>query len=188
MGLTLHSARLLVAALVAALAGLCLIGGVAAEPASAASACKRHGNKQPENLTQKRARNAIVCLINKKRRHHGRSGLDRDWRLGKAARRHSDTMASKSCFSHQCSGEGSLYTRLRSTGYLVDGLSRWAYGENIAYGLRSSGTPKKIVGAWMNSSGHRANILSRTFRDIGVGFTRKGDKGYYTTDFGLRIG
>ena len=98
------------------------------------------------------------------------------------------------CFDHACSGEGDLGARLENVGYLGGGLSRWAYGENIAWGMRSAGTPSSIVDAWMNSSGHRANILSRDFREIGVGFSAGtpggggAPGGIYTTDFGLRVG
>ena len=81
-------------------------------------------------------------------------------------------MASKGCFSHECRGERGLLGRLQVVKYIVGGLRRWAYGENIAYGEGSRGTPKQIVDAWMHSSGHRANILSGTFRDIGVGYAR----------------
>ena len=46
----------------------------------------------------------------------------------------------------------------------------WTFGENIAYGGGRYGTPKSITKAWMNSPGHRANILNPTFKDVGVGF------------------
>jgi uncharacterized protein YkwD len=79
-------------------------------------------------------------------------------------------------------------------GYLGEGLSRWAYGENIAWGMRAGGTPRAILSAWMNSPGHRANILSRDFEHIGIGFddgtpqSKRDPGGIYTTDFGLRSG
>jgi len=187
MGFTLERARLLPLALVAAIATAILLGGVTAPPAEAANACKRHGDRQPQNLTKKQARNAVICLVNRKRDRRGKPDLARDRRLVDAAQRHSYRMAKKNCFSHQCPGEASLLTRLKKVGYIVSGLSRWAYGENIALGTATSGTPRKIVNAWMGSSGHRANILSSTFRDIGVGFRADGSKGFYTTDFGLRI-
>ena len=87
----------------------------------------------------------------------------------------------------------SLDRRLDGVGYLGSGLTRWAFGENIAWGTGDSGTPRAIVDAWMNSSGHRANILSSSFREIGVGFSlgtprSKNDLGgIYTTDFGLAV-
>jgi uncharacterized protein YkwD len=98
------------------------------------------------------------------------------------------------CFDHECGGEAGLDSRLRGVGYLVNGLTQWAYGENIAWGMEKLGTPESIVNAWMHSSGHRQNILSNDFREIGVGFsvgTPGGGHqpgGIYTTDFGLRVG
>jgi uncharacterized protein YkwD len=176
----------LVAALVAAAVAL-----IAAAPASADGggyACVHHGDKKPSQLETRQARNAVICLINKARRDNGRGGLDADSRLNEAARKHSKRMADKGCFSHECPGENSLEGRLKAVDYLTGGLTAWAYGENIAYGSDGQGTPREIVKAWMHSSGHRANILSRTFDDVGAGFARSGDKGFYTADFGLRRG
>jgi uncharacterized protein YkwD len=180
--------RLAVAGLVAAAAlALLLVPGLTAT-AGAADPCSRYGDSQPRQLTMKHARNAIICLINKERNSRGRGDLHRDDRLQEAARKHSSRMADKGCFSHQCRGERSLSGRLESVGYLVSGLTRWAYGENVGWGEGSRGTPKQIVNVWMNSSGHRANILSGSFKDIGAGFDHDGARGYYTADFGLRVG
>lgn len=157
-------------------------------------ACKRWGNSSPESLSNGEARKAILCLVNEKRQDAGLKPLDRSKKLQKAAQRHNDRMVGTGCFSHQCSGEAGLDTRLGSVEYLGDGLSSWAYGENIAWGMYDRGTPRAIVGAWMDSSGHRANILSRSFREIGVGFSpgtpnsQKDPGGIYTTDFGLAVG
>jgi uncharacterized protein YkwD len=162
--------------------------------AQGASACEQWGSSGPGALTNGQAREAIACLINRRRENAGLPALDRDRRLQKAAQRHNDRMHGTGCFSHQCSGESGLDTRLRSAGYLGANLQRWAYGENLAWGLGSRATPGSIVEAWMNSSGHRANILSKSFRQLGVGFTagtpdRKGaEGGTYTVDFGLAVG
>ena len=115
-------------------------------------------------------------------------------KLEKAAQRHNDHMDGTGCFDHECSGEAGLDARLEGVGYLSGGLSQWAYGENIAWGMSHQGTPESIVDAWMHSSGHRANILNSSFREIGIGFsagTPAGSRepgGIYTTDFGLRVG
>jgi uncharacterized protein YkwD len=142
--------------------------------------------------TTKVTARATVCLINKKRHRHHIRRLHVNTPLHHAARRHSSYMDKQSCFSHQCSGEPDLLQRLRKTDYLTPGLSRWAYGEDIAWGARTLGTPSEIVKAWMHSPEHRANILSRSFRDIGVGvvwgtpLSPVGIGGIYTADFGLR--
>ena len=171
---------------VTAVAALLLIPGFTAQ--ASANPCKRYGDVRPQNIGAKHARAAVICLINKERNEHGRGDLNRNTRLGEAARNHSSQMVSKGCFSHQCRSELSLESRLRKVGYLNSGLSRWAYGENIGLGADTRGTPRRIVNDWMNSSGHRANILSGTFRDIGVGFAGGGVRGYYTADFGMRSG
>ena len=180
--------RSLVATLVLlALATFAVVNSVPAE-ARKGTPCSRYGDKSPGNLGKKKARNAVICLINKQRDSHGRGDLHRNDKLIEAARKHSGTMARKGCFSHECRGERGLRGRLEAVGYLHGGLSRWAYGENIAYGSGGGGTPREIVSDWMKSSGHRANILSGTFEDIGVGFYNKSGKGYYTADFGMRGG
>ncbi len=185
-------ARALLVALAATLIGLAF--SPLASGAGGASACKQWAGAGPDELTNGQARAAILCLINRKRDNAGLPSLDRDRRLQKAAQRHNDRMHGTGCFSHECSGEGGLDTRLRSVGYLGGDLQRWAYGENLAWGLGSRATPASIVEAWMGSSDHRANILSDSFREIGVGFTagtpdRKGaEGGIYTVDFGLAVG
>ena len=83
-------------------------------------------------------------------------------------------------------GHGSVGKRLKRHGY------KWrTYGENIAGGTGRYANPGNTFGRWMKSSGHRANILNRRFREIGVGTatgTYKGHKRYtmYTVDFGTR--
>ncbi|MBK5117578.1 MAG: hypothetical protein JJE23_11745, partial [Thermoleophilia bacterium] len=67
----------------------------------------------------------------------------------------------------------------------------WGLGENIAYGFGSQSSPKLIVKAWMKSSGHRANILNRSFEHIGIGIkpgvpTSGSHGATYTTTFGYR--
>ncbi|MGI9019762.1 MAG: CAP domain-containing protein [Solirubrobacterales bacterium] len=171
-----------------ALAALAMLAALVPSDAQAATACKRYGDVQPQDIGRKEARRAVTCLVNRERNQHGRGDLNQDYRLVDAAVYHSSYMARKNCFSHQCPGEPSLLDRLRKANYLHGGLSRWAYGENIAYGIGPVGTPEAIVRGWMNSPPHRDAILSGTFRDIGVGFQSRGGKGFYTADFGLRIG
>ena len=72
----------------------------------------------------------------------------------------------------QCPGEAALDARLEGVGYLSGGLTPVGLRREHRLGhAASTGTPEAIVKAWMNSSGHRANILSRDFREIGVGFS-----------------
>ena len=160
-------------------------------PAVATSPCKAWGKTAPDELRTGQARKAVLCLVNRERDEHGLPSLDRNRKLQKAAQRHNDRMDGTGCFSHQCPGEPALDARLDD--YLSGGLSGWGIGENVAWGSGDTATPQAIVQAWMNSPGHRANILSRDWREIGVGFSPGSPSsgnalaGIYTTDFGLRV-
>lgn len=173
---------------------LVIAAGPAAEGASAAGPCKKWGNKESNEVTVGHARKAVLCLLNRERHARGLPKLDRSRSLQKASQRHNDYMQNHQCFSHQCPGEASLTTRLRNAGWLTSGLKSWAYGENIAWGSDHLGTPRNIVEAWMKSSGHRANILSSTYDEVGVGYTKgtitskNANGAVMTTDFGWKIG
>jgi uncharacterized protein YkwD len=161
---------------------------IAAPAASADSGCP-HSGKSPTNLTAAQAEQSVVCLINKARRHNGARRFTSDPRLESAAGGHSAAMDSSNFFSHE--GNGSLIDRVRATGYL-GGASSWMVGENISWGTGGQGSPKATVARWMSSPAHRSNMLSRRFRDIGVGValgSPMGESGLnsaiYTADFGL---
>jgi uncharacterized protein YkwD len=171
---------------------LLLLAGPLSETASA-SPCKRFGNDNPRHLSKRHARMAVRCLLNRKRENHGLRRLGKSGRLKKAAQRHTNYMQRRGCFAHECSGEPSVLSRLKRVNYIVGGLRRWSYGENIAYGGSYLGSPKAIVRAWMHSPGHRHNILTPGFRQIGIGYARgtpskpKSSSGAtFTTDFGMR--
>ena len=168
-----------------------LASGSAAPVATAKGGGCSAGDKAPWRISEGQTRKAVVCLINKKRAQYGRRPLDRNRQLQKAAQRHTNRMEQAGCFSHQCAGEGSLDARLRGSGYL-GGTGNWAYSENIGWGKNRRATPAKIVAAWMQSPPHRANILSGSYQQLGVGVakgtpTKQSAKGaMYTVDFGRR--
>ncbi len=172
---------------------LLLLAGGAADRAQGATPCTKYGEVHADDLRNRQARASIRCFLNRERDQRGIPNLHTDKKLQKAAQKHTEVMLKKDCFSHQCPGEGDLASRLRGVDYLISGLIRWMYGENIAWGGAQLGTPKAMVKAWMNSPGHKANILNPTFRDVGVGFvpgipgSLSAEGGMYTTDFGLRL-
>ena len=100
-------------------------------------------------------------------------------------------MADNNYFSHDSRDGSSFLDRLRRVDY-VPRYGAWTVGENIAWGSDSYATPKEIVRAWMHSPGHRANILDRSFREIGIGVVRGAPVGgvshgaTYATEFGAR--
>ena len=176
MGLSRHAL-----ALVAVLALM-----LAAAPA--AGACRGAG-ASPESATNRALVRATLCLLNTQRARHGLGALRLNSALSTAARLHSRAMVSKRFFSHTAPGGATFLDRIKATGYLSTARS-WNVGENIAYGSGSLSTPRSISRAWMNSAGHRANILNSVYRSIGIGIasgTPAGSGGAtYTTDFGRR--
>lgn len=181
----------LLSGVLVALVSAFILGAAVAPAAQAKSSCGSV-NKSPQEIRGKQAKKSVLCLVNAERKSHGLGKLRRDGRLERAAKGHNRVMVRKNCFSHQCGGEKDLAGRLSSSGYLGGKLRRWAYGENIAWGTGDLGTPRKIVSAWMHSPPHRAAILSRSYKEAGIGFHSKvpsksgASGGTYTIDFGLR--
>jgi uncharacterized protein YkwD len=122
-------------------------------------------------------------LTNTERHKNGLASLALSAELGQAAHAYSAVLASSGCFAHDCGPVPDFGDRIGRAGY-----TNWtAIGENIAAGYR---TPEAVVDGWMASAGHRANILSPHFREIGIGIaTNDGRfKMYWTQNFGARPG
>jgi uncharacterized protein YkwD len=111
---------------------------------------------------------AVRCLVNAQRAAHRLAPLRPSRPLRAAAEAHGADMVSHRFFAHVSPFSGAVTDRARRAGYL-SGAHDWTLGEDIAWGEGSLSTPQSIVTAWMNSPGHRAVILDRHFRDIGVG-------------------
>ena len=182
--------RSLCVAAALAFAATQVILAAASPPSATASACSKWGDTMPGKLAPKEARKAIVCLLNAKRQKVGEHALDTHKKLQKAAQRHTAHMVGSDCFDHVCPGEADLGRRLEIADYLTGGLTRWIYGENVAWGSGRLGAPGEIVKAWMNSPPHRAILLTGAFEDVGIGFQAGTPKhgGIYTADFGMRAG
>ena len=108
-------------------------------------------------------------------------------KLARAARGHARDMVAQRYFSHDSRNGASFSTRIKRTGWTRSRRS-YTMGENIGWGGGSLSTPRSMVQAWMNSAGHRANILSRSFNQIGIGIANGAPTGgsgaTYATDFG----
>lgn len=125
----------------------------------------------------------VVTLTNQHRAAAGCAPLTINGRLMAAAQLHSEDMALRDFFSHTSSNGSSPWDRMRAQGYTFSHAA-----ENIAAGYP---TPASVVEGWMNSSGHRANILNCNLREVGVGYYfLANDTGsvnyrhYWTQDFG----
>lgn len=117
--------------------------------------------------------NEVIRLVNEIRVKNGLNELEADWELSRVARYKSQDMKDNNYFSHTSPVYGSPFEMIKHFG-----LSYKSAGENIAKGQTS---PQAVVNAWMNSSGHRANILNKSYTKIGVGYVKSGN--YWTQMF-----
>ncbi len=133
---------------------------------------------------------ATLCLVNRERKKRHLVALRRQGTLDDVATRFAKRLVEESFFDHTAPDGTTMLDRVKATSYLRGALRRWSVGENIAYGTGALATPKAIVDAWMRSPGHRANILDRSFREIGLGVhlgTPSDPQGAtYVHDFGRR--
>ncbi|BBH68517.1 hypothetical protein ACTI_52020 [Actinoplanes sp. OR16] len=118
----------------------------------------------------------ILRLVNTERQAAGCDGLTTESRLEAAAQKHSQLQADQNTMSHQLPGEASMGDRVTAEGY------RWrSVGENVAAGYTSA---ESVMEGWMNSPGHKANILNCGYEQLGVGLasSSSGTK-YWTQNF-----
>ena len=115
----------------------------------------------------------VVNLVNKERAKEGLAPLAIDWELARVAKHKSQDMHDKNYFSHTSPTYGSPFDMMKSFG-----ISYKAAGENIAKGQTSAA---QVMEGWMNSPGHRANIMDAKYTHIGVGYVKEGN--YWTQMF-----
>jgi uncharacterized protein YkwD len=123
----------------------------------------------------------VLQLVNKERASAGCRSLSSNSLLLAVARAHSKDMAVNGYFDHNSQNGQTPFDRMRAAGYRGNLM-----GENIAAG---QSTPAAVMNAWMNSPGHRANILNCGFRVVGIGvyrLTSSPFRIYWTQDFGDR--
>ncbi len=141
-----------------------------------------------ENLGRIRA--AILCLHNQIRAENDLPALRESKRLRKAALGHSKDMVKDGFFEHTTPEGVTMVDRILKAKYVGEDEG-WVLGENLAWGTGSLGTPRGAVDAWMDSPGHRANVLKKAYREMGVGVVAgvpvsDAAGATYTVDFGAR--
>jgi len=120
----------------------------------------------------------VIDLVNQQRAYNGLPALKANWELCRVARYKSQDMIDKRYFSHQSPTYGSPFRMMESFGIRFS-----AAGENIAYGQR---TPQEVMNSWMNSPGHRSNILNPTYNQIGVGVAKASNGTFYWTQMFIK--
>jgi uncharacterized protein YkwD len=135
-------------------------------------------------------RGAVLCLYNQVRVSHGLPQLRQNARLRRAATSHTADMIKHHFFEHTAPGGATMVDRIFRAHYARRDQA-WAFGENLAWGSGRLATAQGVFEQWMRSPGHRANILRRSYRELGVGVMAGvpggGSAGAtYTTDFGVK--
>jgi uncharacterized protein YkwD len=118
---------------------------------------------------------AVLDIVNRERGDNGCGALERDSRLDTAARLHAEDMAVNDYFDHTSQDGRSPTDRAAAQGY------QGGVGENIAYGYPDA---EAVMEGWMNSEGHRANILNCGYDVIGIGVADRDGTLYWVQNFG----
>lgn len=182
--------RFLLPAFALAATLLTLPGAASAHTATAtASAACRGANLAPSPAHALAVRRATLCLLNRQRAAHGLPRLREHRSLSHAAANYARQMVAQRFFDHVSPAGSTMSQRIKRTNYLRH-TRAWSLGENLAWGSGGAATPARIVNAWMHSAGHRANILNRSFREIGIGVALGSPRGRsgatYVNEFGRR--
>lgn len=173
-------------AITALLAACALLAPVS--PAVAAS-CP-NADVQPAAGTLAAMRAATLCLLNAERAPRGLPALRENALLSRASQEYSQLMVDRQFFAHATPDGVGLKARLLGVGYILED-AYWMVGENLAWGTGGMATPARIMESWMASPGHRDNILTAEFREVGLGVALGAPTSRtapaaatYTTDFG----
>ena len=157
--------------------------------AAAAQECP-NADLEPAADNLGRIHEAIRCLHNEIRAAEGLPKLREHKRLRKAAVGHSRDMVNERYFEHTTPTGVTMVDRILRARYVHEDQG-WMLGENLAWGTGALSTPRGALEGWMKSPGHRANIVRRSFRELGVGVVlgvpvRGAAGATYTVDFGVR--
>ncbi|GHF36083.1 hypothetical protein GCM10010218_16950 [Streptomyces mashuensis] len=143
-----------------------------------AAPTRKAAPKAPSNPGGGSTAQKVVALVNAERAKAGCSPVTSNSLLDAAAQGHSDDMAARGFFDHTNPDGKGPGDRITAAGY------RWStYGENIAYGQQDAAA---VMDSWMNSPGHRANILNCSFKEIGIGINTAPGGPRWTQVFGAR--
>ncbi|MDX3378430.1 sigma-70 family RNA polymerase sigma factor [Streptomyces sp. ME02-6991-2A] len=147
-------------------------------PSTAAPAPKPPPPPAPAPAPPASESGQVLQIVNTERAKEGCGPVTSNDLLATAAQRHSADMASRDYFSHTSPDGTDPGDRITAAGY------RWStYGENIAKGQR---TPADVMRSWMDSPGHRANILNCSFKEMGIGKVDSGGGPVWTQKFGTQ--
>lgn len=167
-----------------------LVASLALAAPSAHAANCPGADQLPLLSTPASAKSATLCLLNDQRAANGLAPLTSQPVLEAAATGYAQAMVEQRFFAHVSPSGETLDERLAA---YTTGAGGFTIGENLAWGQGVLGTPAATMNAWMRSQGHRDNILSASFDEIGIGIVSGSPKGglldagaTYVTEFGAR--
>ena len=132
----------------------------------------------PEASSLKSLEDEVARLVNVERANRGLPALTINWQLSRVARYKSQDMIDKKYFAHNSPTYGSPFNMIENFGIKFSSAS-----ENIAYGQK---TPAEVMRTWMNSPGHRSNILAANVTQIGVGAAKAANGTLYWTQMFIK--
>jgi uncharacterized protein YkwD len=164
-----------------------------AVPAGASASACADTELLPTAETLPRVAASTLCLLNEQRAAAGLRPVAENAALTRASRDYSQLMVDLKFFAHESPDGTDVVDRVTRAGYLRPNEGGWVVGENLAWAQGNLASPRNVVQAWMDSPGHRHNILSGDYQEIGVGIVLgtpyPGPPGAtFTTDFGAREG
>lgn len=154
-------------------------------PTNAEAATTKVRTCEGGKITLREAERNMLVKHNKTRIANGAPRLCISPELQRAARKHAQDMIRRDYFSHTTKGSGETFAdRIRTEGYRYSNAA-----ENISYGTKRRGWAGPIFNGWMDSSGHRENILNDNYRQVGIGLDSGNYNGHSNThmwvaDFG----
>lgn len=154
----------------------------------------QNSDEMPSDSNSSDINAAILCLLNGIRTDAGLQPLSENSQLDQAAAGMAQRMVTEHFFSHETPDGKTVVDRVQPTGYIPANGNDWVVGENLAWGDGSLSTPQAIVNGWMNSPGHKANILAPDYKDIGLAVaqgsptTQATGGTTYVNDFGAKNG
>lgn len=123
----------------------------------------------PDAANLAAVRDATLCLVNRERAERDLGKLKPVGVLDQVAAAYAKRMVRERFFDHTSPDGATFVTRIKRTSYLRGDLKRWSVAENLAWATGGLATPTKVVQGWMHSSGHRRNILTGRFTELGLG-------------------
>lgn len=147
------------------------VSGASLYAAPVAAADCPNADARPDDISVTDYAASLVCLVNEQRADWDRSPLDLQRNLARAAGWHAADMVQDDYFAHTAP-DGQTYADRLDQANFIPNSDRWRAAENLAAGDGADGTPASIVDGWMQSKGHRINLLDPTYTMVGIGVAR----------------